>query len=400
VSEDTLDRIEDKFDGGLFAAVRDAAPRCVDGTACTADADCAGNGGNETCTPPQTAYAAVLGLSPQVTATSEPMAIQRRTDPDRGQIILQVDQGAPGNSAVNQVPELSLLGALPPSTVDGLLGSFLDDDGAGATLSPSIATSLGAPGPVVDGLVTWIDIAEGTPMPPAVIPDNGPAPTTLPANRWGQEKEVVRLGRYADQFLATGHNAADWYYSSAGLGMTGATGVCDSAICDVGGTDTCLGGPNNGAGCVDDEDCGACTGGDLGAACDSNGDCSQSLGLDTTQLSVGRGRRDIANQTQAANIDIPVISLGGSNGNTSVPASFIGFAQSIGTCVSASCDGTPRVIDDSLPNPAFPTFGDIAGGYEIYISEGYAHQDVTVAEDDGTNNVLGPLSDFIARNVQ
>ena len=38
--EDVLDRIEDRFDGGLFHAVRDDAPRCVDGSPCESDADC------------------------------------------------------------------------------------------------------------------------------------------------------------------------------------------------------------------------------------------------------------------------------------------------------------------------------------------------------------------------
>lgn len=400
VSADTLDRIEDKFDGGLFAAVRDAAPRCVDGTPCTTDADCAGNGGHETCTPTTTAYAAILGLSPQITATSEPSALQRLCDPDRGQVILQVDQGAPGNNAVDVVPELALLGALPPSTVDGLLGTFIDDDGVGAGLSPAIATSIGAPGPVVGGLATWIGLGDGVPMPLSVLPNNGPPPVSLPATRWGQEKEVVKLGRYADQFLANGYNAADWYYSSAGLSMTSVSGLCDGATCDVGGTDQCVGGPNNGAACTDDEDCGLCSAGDVGAPCDSNGDCSQSLGLDTTQLSVGRSRRDIANQTEAANIDIPVICFGGSNGLTPTPSSYVPFAQSIGTCTAPSCDGTARVVDASLPNPAFPTFGNVNGGFEVHISEGFAHQDIVVAEDDANNNVLGPLSDFIARNVQ
>jgi hypothetical protein len=311
-----------------------------------------------------------------------------------------VDQGAPGNNAVDVVPELALLGALPPSTVDGLLGTFIDDDGVGAGLSPAIATSIGAPGPVVGGLATWIGLGDGVPMPLSVLPNNGPPPVSLPATRWGQEKEVVKLGRYADQFLANGYNAADWYYSSAGLSMTSVSGLCDGATCDVGGTDQCVGGPNNGAACTDDEDCGLCSAGDVGAPCDSNGDCSQSLGLDTTQLSVGRSRRDIANQTEAANIDIPVICFGGSNGLTPTPSSYVPFAQSIGTCTAPSCDGTARVVDASLPNPAFPTFGNVNGGFEVHISEGFAHQDIVVAEDDADNNVLGPLSDFIARNVQ
>jgi len=402
LSQDSLDRIEDKFDGGLFAAVRDDDSRCVDGSPCTEDSDCVGHGGKETCTPPTPAYAAVFGLSPQVTAASEPAALQRLTDPDKGQVILQVGQGGdPNNTAIKKVPELFVLGILPPSTVDGMLAAYLDDDGLAAAFSPATATSVGAPGPVVDGLRTWLGIAEGSPMPPSVLPYNGPPPTTLPASRWGQEKEVVRIGRFATEFLATGHNAADWYYPSAGLGMTSVSGACDSGTCDVGGTEICQGGPRDGDPCTSNEDCGECTEGDIGAPCDTNGDCDQSMGLDSTQLSVERGRHDIVNQTQAANIDIPVICFGGSNGLTPVPANYLGFAESIGLCGAPSCDGTtPRIVDESLPNPAFPTFGGEAGGFEVHITEGIAHNDITNAEDGADNNVLAPLSDFIARNTK
>ena len=67
------------------------------------------------------------------------------------------------------------------------------------------------------------------------------------------------------------------------------------------------------------------------------------------------------------------------------------------------------------PSPAFPTFGDVPGGgfdvpggFEVHMNVGYAHLDVLTAEDNppfgeatgSTNNVIGPLSDFIARNIQ
>ena len=59
LSADTLDRIEAKFDGGLFGAVRDNAPRCVDGiTACTIAneaTDCVGQVPPK-CTLPTTSY--------------------------------------------------------------------------------------------------------------------------------------------------------------------------------------------------------------------------------------------------------------------------------------------------------------------------------------------------------
>ena len=36
----------------------------------------------------------------------------------------------------------------------------------------------------------------------------------------------------------------------------------------------------------------------------------------------------------------------------------------------------------------------------MYISEGYAHLDIVVAEDGEHNNVIGPLVDFLERNMQ
>ncbi len=44
--------------------------------------------------------------------------------------------------------------------------------------------------------------------------------------------------------------------------------------------------------------------------------------------------------------------------------------------------------------------GEYAGGFEVYISEGYSHLDILTADDDQTNHVIGPLLDFINRNVQ
>ena len=41
-----------------------------------------------------------------------------------------------------------------------------------------------------------------------------------------------------------------------------------------------------------------------------------------------------------------------------------------------------------------------AGGFEVHLSEGYAHVDIVTAEDDADNNVTGPLLDFLARNLE
>lgn len=379
-SADTLDRIEDKFDGGLFGAVRDQAPRCADGvTPCTISTeavDCAGIG-KERCTAPTFAYSIVPGLlNPYVLAAGDVIAIQAATDPNTGQAILRVDQGSPGNNALAVVPELSILtGLLPNGTALGSLGAFIDDDGLISSFASFVATSVGALGPVVGGLTTWLDITQ--PLPPAATPNNGPQPTSLPAGVWGQEHEVTRFDRMITTFYEGESNFTDWYYPNSGLSVTAIAGVCD-----IGGTNTCVVG-------------------NVGAACSANNQCSQSLGLDSTALSVGRGRRDIDNMTQAANVDIPVIAFGGSNGLTPVTGNFATYAQTLAACTAPSCDGsTPRMVSASSPNPAFPTFGGVAGGFEAYITEGIAHVDVLTAEDTALIEILSPLTDFLRRNSQ
>lgn len=376
-SADSLDRMIAKFDGGLYGAVRDNAPRCVDGTtACTIDTegtDCAGQTPPK-CTLAAASYSIVAGLlNPRVLSTGEIAGLQSATDPDGGQLVLQVDQGAPGNSAITRVPELSTLGLLPRSTALGGLGNFIDDDGVVASLATFVSSSVGGPGPVIAGIQHWQDISEG-PLPAALVPNNGPAPTTLPGTIWGVEREPSKIQRVADTNYVGRTNFTDWYYPSAGPSTTSASGRCVSSVC---------------------------TAGAVGASCSSDAQCAQSFGLDSTALSVGRNRPDIENLTQAANINIPVIGFGGSNGLTPVPGRYVPFANSIGVCTAPSCDGTTaRVVSASTPNPAFPTLGDINGGFEVYISEGYAHVDVTTAEDDASNNVLGPLLSFLQRNLQ
>ena len=380
LTADTLDRIEAKFDGGLFGAVRDDAPRCVDGTtACTIASeatDCVGQT-PPVCTEPTTAYAIVPGiLNPRILAVAEPGAIQSRIDPN-SQVIIQVDQGAAGNNAIKKVPDLASLGFLPPATPAGALGSFLDEDGIVAQIASFVATSLGSPGPVVNGLLTWNDIHQPQPSEP----DNGPPPTSLPGTRWGQEKEVTDINRLSYVFVAGNTNFTDWYYPNAGQSVTSVSGRCS--------------GQN-----------GTCTVGDVGAACSgasqaaADATCSQAISLDSTALSVGRGRRDIENLTQAANISIPVIAFGASDGLAVVPGVYVPVAASIGPCTAPSCTGAPRVVDASSPNPAFPTFGGVDGGFEVYMSEGFAHLDIVTAEDTPDDNVLGPLTSFLKRNVQ
>jgi pimeloyl-ACP methyl ester carboxylesterase len=354
-TSDDLDRIEDRFDGGLFAAVRDGAPRCVDGTPCTTDAHCVGHGGHETCTPAQPAYSVIPGLlNPRLLAAGELGSIQAIKDPNTGPSILLVDQnGVPGNNAIEQVADLGLLlNFVAPGTARGGLGGFIDDDGVIALFAPFVAASIGAPGPVIDGLQTWQDIRQGS-LPASVLPHNGPPPTALSGSLvWGQEVESVRIDRLMYDYEGP-TNAYDWYYPASGLSVT------NVSVPPPGGS------------------------------------------LDTTALSVGRGRTDIENLTQAASIDIPVICFGGSNGLVPVPGLFTALGQSIGPCAAPSCDGiTPRVVDPSTPNPAFPTFGGVAGGFEAYINEGYAHRDSVAAEDDASNVTFEKLLAFIERNLE
>jgi pimeloyl-ACP methyl ester carboxylesterase len=375
LSADSIDRMIAKADGGLFGAVRDNAARCVNGTTpCTIEteaADCVGQVPPK-CTLPTTSYSAIGGLQPQIYAAGEVGAVQGLRDPETGRVILQVDQGSPGNNAIAMVPGLAPLSPplIPNATVEGLFGIFLDDDQANANfLSPALSTSLGDIGPVIGGNFTWKDIDGDGIIPGGATPNNGPQPTSLPASRWGEEVEVTRIDRHRMTFIAGGENASDWYYAGSGLSTLSVSGLCSG---------------------------GACIAGKAGA-CSANSDCSQSINLDSSALSVTRP--DIANMTQAGNVDIPVISFGGSNGLTPVGASFLAFGQSIGTCARPSCNGTVRVVDAALPNPAFPTFGDINGGYEVYISEGYAHVDVVTAEDTDENLIPERLADFLERNL-
>ena len=82
-------------------------------------------------------------------------------------------------------------------------------------------------------------------------------PASSAAGFWGAEKEVVRLDRLRSSFAGVaGANASDWYYPISGLGVTAAPGVCAAAVC---------------------------TAGAVGAPCDDDGDCGQSISLDSTR---------------------------------------------------------------------------------------------------------------------
>ncbi len=372
ITADSANRIVAKADGGLFGAVRDGAARCVDGTTpctiATEATDCLGQV-PPVCTESVDTFSGFFG--PELSAAAELASIQAITDANTGLSIVQQDLAGPDSSAVDLVPELSILGVLSDSTTVALLGQFLDDDEVGALLSPALANSLGKLSTSTATPRTWIPITRT--LPANATPDNGPQPTTLPASMWGQEKEVVSMARFQQTFTAGGTNAADWYYESSGYSTTSAPGRCPAGTCTVG---------------------------NVGASCTVDSDCAQSISLDSSAVSVGLSRPDIVNLVEAGNIDIPVICFGGSNGLTPVGANYLPFAQSIASCAAPSCDGTPRVVDDSNPSEAFPTYGSIEGGYEVYIREGLSHVDVIAGENVPDVDVIAPLGAFIARNVQ
>ncbi|HEY2386639.1 MAG TPA: hypothetical protein VGK30_06730 [Candidatus Binatia bacterium] len=367
-SSDQLDRVIAKADGGLYHAVQDGAARCVDGTACTTDADCSSvtlppGAVSNKCVAPVDAFTGanttgVVFIDPQIQAAGDITGMQGVLDPD-GLVAIEQDLG--NGSAVGTVPGLGILRALPPASTSAGLGFFLDDDFSPiAAFRASFGFSNDGLNNVVLGLVVpsvsglnpyrqWIDIDQ--PQPAAAIPNNGPATATL-SHDWGQEKEVTNLSRFFPVLFTDGTDFGDWYFPASGLSVTS----------------------------------------DLDPPSPAFG------GLDSTALSVGRNRQDIENLTQASAINIPVIAFGGSNGLTPTAASYSAFATSIGTCTAPTCDGTTSRLVTA--DPITPTFGSVAGGFEVYISEGYAHIDVLTAEDDPShNNVLAPLLAFLTRNT-
>lgn len=369
-SDDDLDLIIARADGGLFAAVANKDARCVDGTPCPGgDTDCAGvalpSGAlTNKCVQPVEAYtgedlsAAFVLVTPQVHAVGDVAAIQGILDPD-GLSLLQTDFGS--GAPVDIVTGLGALSVLPPSTTGAAIGFFLDDDFSPVTAFQvsigfsdnglnadffGITVPFAAQAP--DPFRIWKDINDPL-LPAAALPDNGFAFSPSDVN--GPEKEVTRIGIATTLLRSDGNNFGDSYFAASGLGTTAA------ASADV-----------------------------------------FSGGLDSTALSVGRGRADIENLTEAAAINVPVICFGGRNGLTPTPGSFRSFADSIGTCSAPSCSGAPRVVDGT--SAINPVYGDVAGGFEVHMNAGYAHIDIVSADDNPAhNNVYDPLMAFLTRNA-
>ena len=160
----------------LFGAVRDNAPRCVDGTTpCTIAneaVDCAGHGRRQVHAP-TAAYASRRRPPEPAHPRRRPSRApsRRSIDPDGGQIILQVDQGGAGQQrdrARSRSSRRSACSRTP--TAPGRLGSFIDDDGVVAALASFVATSVGGRGPVASGLATWLDLEESDQWPACPAP--------------------------------------------------------------------------------------------------------------------------------------------------------------------------------------------------------------------------------------
>ena len=306
-------------------------------------------------------YINAPGLGPQQVVSSEVLGMQMAFEEtiNGSQAVLQQtfgpDRNGKGNSVYQQVAGYN---DRPfPVTAGAALATFQDDDNQATPQFYHL--SMGALGALnADGLVEWLD--NDQPLPASVFTDNGPAPTTLlsPQLFWGVEAEPVNMARLTPAFFVGETNYSDWYYPSTGLLIA---------------NNATVGGAN--------------------------------LGLDTSALSLpvgegGRGRSDIVNQTQAQKIDVPVIGFGGTHGLTPVPGIWRGFANAIAPCSALSCDGTARMLSGAGDLSAFPTFGGAEGGFEVYMSEGYSHNDVLAADDDDTNNVIDPLLAFIERNAE
>jgi len=139
------------------------------------------------------------------------------------------------------------------------------------------------------------------------IIDNGPKPGPgEPPAQWGLEREVTDIGVLIRSLFETG-NASEWYFVSGRPGLDLAFGRDSSAL----------------------------------------------------------GRPDLLNITRNAEVDVPVLAIGGSNGLTPTEGSFADYLGSI-----ASTDQT------------------------VVILEGYSHLDVISADE---NEAVAPTAEFATR---
>ena len=62
--------------------------------------------------------------------------VQGVNDPNTGQVIFQVPQGAPGNTPQAKVPDLAGLALIPPATAAAALGTFINKNGTISARAP------------------------------------------------------------------------------------------------------------------------------------------------------------------------------------------------------------------------------------------------------------------------
>ena len=275
-------------------------------------------------------YSVVAGLlNPRILAAGEVAAIQAILDPDSTREHPARRSGRARQQRHRQgAGPLRRSASCRTSTAFGGLGSFIDDDGLVAGIASFVATSVGAPGPTVGGVQTWLDITEG-PLRRRCCPTTDRRRPTLPGG-------VLGPGEGGHAARPVGRRPST---SAAPTSPNCTTRAPGSSVTSVDGRLHLRHLQRSATSAL---------------ACTHGGQCSQSINLDSTALSVGRGRRDIENLTQAAAIDIPVIAFGGSNGLATVPGVFTRFGNSIGACTAPSCDGTPRVVDASDPESRLP----------------------------------------------
>ena len=225
LTADTLDRIEAKFDGGLFGAVRDNAGRCVDGTtpctvateATTAPARCRRSARR----PTDRVLDRPALLNPRILAAVEPAAhpgIRRsrhRPDHPPGRPGLgrqqRHRQGArPGGARRRCRRRPSTAASAPSSTTTARSPS---------ASRPSSPPRSARPGRSSAALLTWHDITEG-PMPPAVAAQQRAAADDAARRGVGTGEGGHALRPHGHTFYAGHSNFTDWYYPSSGLSVT------------------------------------------------------------------------------------------------------------------------------------------------------------------------------------
>ena len=135
LTDDTLDRIEAKFDGGLFGAVRDNAAALRRRHDAVHDRDRGDRLRRPDAAEVHAADHRLLGRR----RPAQPAHPRRRSRsspsraspiPNTGQAIISGRPGLAGQQRRRQGARPRHADALPPATVEGGIGSFLDDDGS------------------------------------------------------------------------------------------------------------------------------------------------------------------------------------------------------------------------------------------------------------------------------